>query len=329
MNHTRSLGDRMKRYEAAFAGVLPRRTYTIIRVDGRAFHAYLRGAARPYDEAFMADMDAVSRTLCEEITGARLAYVQSDEISILVTDFANLGTEPWFGGVTAKVISLSAAIATAALNERRPGRALFDSRAFTLSDPVEVANYFVWRQRDATHNSISMTARAYFSQRRLHGLSTDDQVLLLAESGVDWNAQPEGFKWGRTTVRETGRRQRLSVDERTGIHHYFGERHGWWETAPAEPFAAAPNTWLAAHIPPLPTLTPPAAPEAPAHPAPGPARGTETCGSTPPDLDTWGDCWCTLLPEHDGPCVCEPCRDRHGAPGWQNGHAATITEDPR
>src|SRR5690348_5426948 len=138
MTDKTALGDRMKRYEAAYRSTLPRRTYTLIRVDGRSFHSYLRSAGKPFDETFMADMDAVAEALCAEITGSVLAYTQSDEISLLVTDFAIEQTEPWFGGVVAKQLSISAALATAVLNERRPGaRALFDSRVFTLSDPVE------------------------------------------------------------------------------------------------------------------------------------------------------------------------------------------------
>lgn len=49
------------------------------------------------------------------------------------------------------------------------------------------------------------------------------------------------------------------------------------------------------------------------------------CGSEPPDFirddegRVWhsGDCRCTLPPQHDGRCVCEPCRQRTGAPGWE------------
>jgi tRNA(His) guanylyltransferase len=35
MSGTSALGDRMKRYEATTRSVLPRRTYSILRVDGR------------------------------------------------------------------------------------------------------------------------------------------------------------------------------------------------------------------------------------------------------------------------------------------------------
>lgn len=99
MTDKTGLGDRMKGYEAVTRAVLPRRTYTIIRVDGRSFHSYLSGAVKPYDFGFMAEMDEVALALCKEISGAQFAFVQSDEISVLVTDFASNGTQPWFGGV--------------------------------------------------------------------------------------------------------------------------------------------------------------------------------------------------------------------------------------
>ncbi|MFF0597869.1 tRNA(His) guanylyltransferase Thg1 family protein [Streptomyces antibioticus] len=257
MSNRDAIGDRMKRHEAPYRLLLPRRTYTVLRVDGRAFHSYLRGAEKPFDETFMADMDAVAEALCQEITGAVLAYTQSDEISVLACDFAGEQTEPWFGGVAAKQLSISAALATAVLNERRPGRrALFDSRLFTLSDPVEVANYLIWRQRDAVRNSISMAAQAYFSHRRLHGVSTGGmQELLWSEVGVNWNDYPEGCKRGRVTVRRTGERPVEYVDRRTKEAVRSTALRSWWETFAPLPFTTEPGSWLATTIPQLPRLT--------------------------------------------------------------------------
>lgn len=40
------------------------------------------------------------------------------------------------------------------------------------------------------------------------------------------------------------------------------------------------------------------------------------CGSAPPSRDPWGDCWCTLHPDHNGLCYCGPCSSRTGTPGW-------------
>lgn len=256
MTDKTALGDRMKRYEATTRTLLPRRTYTILRVDGRAFHTYLRGAQKPFDEQFMADMNAVAEALAAEITGSAFTYTQSDEISILVTDFATEQTEPWFGGVAAKQLSISAALATAVLNERRPGkRALFDARVFTLSDPVEVANYFLWRQRDAVRNSITMAAQAHFTHRRLHGVSTGGmQELLWSEAGVNWNAYPDGCKRGRVAFRWTGERPVEYVDRRSGETVTTTAVRSWWASMPAPHFTTEPGDWLAVMIPALPTL---------------------------------------------------------------------------
>lgn len=256
MTDKTALGDRMKRYEASYRSLLPRRTYTLLRVDIRAAHSYLRGAAKPFDEQFMADMNHVAEALCQEITGSVFAYTQSDEISVLVTDFNAEQTEPWFGGVVAKQLSISAALATAVLNERRPGhRALFDSRVFTLADPVEVANYFLWRQRDAVRNSISMAAQAHFSHKRLHGVNSSGmQELLFTEAGVNWNDYPDGCKRGRITVRHVGERPVEYVDRRTNETVSTVAVRSWWETSAAPRFTTEPEGWLAQVIPALPVL---------------------------------------------------------------------------
>jgi tRNA(His) guanylyltransferase len=256
MTDSTAIGDRMKQHEAVHRQTLPRRCYTIIRVDGRAFHSYLRGCKRPFDEEFMADMDHVAEALCAEMSGAVLAYTQSDEISILLTDFGSPGTEPWFGGVAAKQISIAAALATAELNARRPGkRALFDARVFTLADPVEVANYFIWRQRDAVRNSISMAAQAHFSHRELHQVNTGQmQELLWSQHGVNWNDYPDGCKRGRLTVRETGEREVQYTDKRTKEQVSTVATRSWWETFGAPHFTTEWSGFLAVAIPKMPSL---------------------------------------------------------------------------
>jgi len=201
------LGDRMKRYEHVTRAYLPRRTYTIVRVDGRAFHTLTKGCERPYDENLADYMDLTAVALCKEMAGAQFAFVQSDEISVLLTDFASTHTEPWFGGNIQKICSISAAVATAAFNnywwpaapwQDFRGTAYFDSRVFTIPDPTEVHNYFVWRQKDATRNSISMAAQSHFSHAELQGLSSDAlQEKMWVEKDVNWNNYPVGFKRGR------------------------------------------------------------------------------------------------------------------------------------
>jgi len=264
VKHKDSLGDRIKdHYEGRTRFLLPRRTYTIIRVDGKAFHTYTRGCDRPYDVPLMEDMDRTAVALCQQIAGAQLAFVQSDEISILLTDFASSGTEAWFDGSLQKLVSLSASIATAHFNSFRAERAdpfeeasppqalaYFDSRAFTIPDPVEVENYFVWRQQDATRNSISMTAQAHFPHDLLQGKTSDEmQELLWQGKGLNWNDMPGGFKRGRCIVIEPVVQDKEYMDHRTGETRTAQgvERHTWVPVTP--PVFTQDRSWLQSHIP--------------------------------------------------------------------------------
>lgn len=202
------LGNRMKeRYESRSQSYLPRRTYTIIRLDGKAFHTLTRGCAKPFDYSLMEIMDRVTKDLCENIQGAQFAYTQSDEISILLTDFDKINTEAYFDGNVQKICSVSASIATAYFNTYKAHRftlnyGLFDSRCFAITDPIEVANYFVWRQQDATRNSISMAAQSMYSQKELHGKNTSQMQEMIHQKGKNWNDYPGGAKRGRMIVYE-------------------------------------------------------------------------------------------------------------------------------
>ena len=229
-----NLGDRMKRYEATTRFILPRRTYTLLRVDGRAFHTWTRGLKRPYDTTLMQCMDTAAIALCEEIAGAQFAYVQSDEISVLATDFADTSTQPWFDGVVQKWVSVAAAIATMSFNgmvaqfndnydglldergpdeaaillkdglvgQRKAPNATFDARVFTIPDHVEVANYFVWRQQDAERNSVAMLAQNYASAKQLHGKGRAEQHEVIFKAGDNWAKHPVRFKHGAVIRRQ-------------------------------------------------------------------------------------------------------------------------------
>lgn len=205
-----SLGDRMKRqYEDRTRVLLPRRTFTILRADGKSFHTYTRQCIKPYDEVLADAMDRAALALCEEAQGAMFAYVQSDEISILLTDFATITTDAWFDANLQKMVSVAASVVTHAFNDYArlcfTGRALFDCRAFTIPDPVEVENYFVWRQQDAARNSIQGLAQFHFSHKQCHGLNVNElQELLFREKGVNWSDVPVCQKRGRCLLRSEG-----------------------------------------------------------------------------------------------------------------------------
>lgn len=198
-----ALGDRMKNYyENRTRHFLARRTYTIIRIDGKAFHTYTVGLDVPFDEGLIISMNETAKYLCASIQGAKLAFVQSDEISILLTDFDQLTTDAWFDGNIQKIVSVSASLATAKFNFLRLNKiALFDSRVFQIPSNVEVENYFIWRQQDATRNSIQAVAQSLYSHRELEGKNTNEQQEMIFQKGINWNDFPIGQKRGRLIVK--------------------------------------------------------------------------------------------------------------------------------
>ncbi|MDY8021941.1 hypothetical protein UYY96_04995 [Paenibacillus polymyxa] len=61
----------------------------------------------------------------------------------------------------------------------------------------EVTNYFLWRQQDATKNSISMVAQAHFRHTEIEGLNGSQlQDKLFVEKGLNWNDLPVWQKRG-------------------------------------------------------------------------------------------------------------------------------------
>ncbi len=204
MSNQDSLGDRMKRYERAHNVTLPPRMPLIVRVDGRAFHTWTRGCEKPFDVVLMSLMDRVAMDLCKGIDGAQFAYVQSDEISVLVHNYKRFASQPWLDNRLQKVCSLSAAIASASLTINAGKVAHFDARAFVLPE-CEVANYFLWRQQDATRNSIQMLARSLYSHRECDRKNQTDLQEMCFQKGQNWNDLSAAKKRGRCVYREDER----------------------------------------------------------------------------------------------------------------------------
>ena len=220
-----SLGDRMKGYyEDRSRYTLLRRTYTIIRIDGKAFHTYTRGLKKPFDEGLIDDMNQTAAYLCKNIQGAKLAYVQSDEISVLITDFDDLQTDMWFDGNVQKMTSVAASLATARFNQLRWKRDLkiledirkpdeyfiniddmklasFDARVFQIPFAGEVANYFLWRQQDATRNSISSVAQSLYSHKELEKKSSNEKQEMIFQKGINWDSYSFREKRGGVIAR--------------------------------------------------------------------------------------------------------------------------------
>jgi tRNA(His) 5'-end guanylyltransferase len=212
-----NLGDRMKEYERACAVTLMKRTPVLIRVDGKAFHTYTKGCDRPFDQGVVEAMWETAKALCNEIQGAQLAYVQSDEISILVHNYKTRESGSWFDNKLQKMASVSAGIASGVMtmesdrifSSREGGiyvpekrRACFDSRVWTIP-PFEVCNYFIWRQQDWTRNSVQMLARSLYSHKQLHNKDNSSLQEMCFQKGKNWNDLPTYLKRGACIVKNT------------------------------------------------------------------------------------------------------------------------------
>lgn len=190
------IGNRIKRYEKAYDFVLTPRSCLFIRVDGRAFHTFTKGCEKPFDQRLICAMVGAAVETAKEMSGFKLAYVQSDECTFMLTDFDSYQTQGWFNHKLNKVVSLSASIYTANFNKLYGADdAHFDSRAFIV--PLEDApNVFIWRQQDWERNSIQMLARAHFSHQQCENKKTPELHEMLYAVGVNWATMDEQLKNG-------------------------------------------------------------------------------------------------------------------------------------
>lgn len=220
-----SLGDRMKCFESAYRISLPIRMPVMLRIDGKAFHTYTRGCKRPFDEKLVEVMNDTAAYLCKNIQGAQIAYVQSDEISILLNNYKSLDTQPWFENNLQKMASVSASMAGAIFTANsfviwepkdrivdglgfiKP--AIFDSRAFVLPKE-EVCNYMLWRQQDATRNSVQMLARSLYSHKECENKNGSTLQEMCFQKGYNWNDLPTFQKRGRCIIKKKSMKEQFN-----------------------------------------------------------------------------------------------------------------------
>jgi tRNA(His) 5'-end guanylyltransferase len=201
----------MKRYELASQQYLTRRTPVVVRLDGKAFHTFTRGLAKPFDETMQIVMQSTMARLCKDIEGCVFGYTQSDEITLVLIDYKELDSEAYFDYRVDKLCSVIASTCTYWFNRfwgiyqkdekirNRP--AIFDCRVFNVPKE-DVCNAILWRQRDAEKNSILGLAQAHFSQKEMNGINcTKLQDKLFTERGVNWNGLPVCQKRGTACIK--------------------------------------------------------------------------------------------------------------------------------
>lgn len=241
-----NVGDRIKDYyEDRTKQFLMRRCITILRLDGKGFSKFTKGLNKPFDDGFSDDMDETAKFLCENIQGAKFGYTQSDEITIVLTDYDNQETSAWYDNNVQKMTSISASLATAKFNQLRQLRAqgeksqkanrnlnmqevedielgMFDSRVFQVPTLDEMVNTLIFRQQDCTRNSVSMAADALLKGNMTGVKNQEKQERLFQEAGVNWNDYKTKYKRGsvikKVEIENNGViRNRWVVDNETPI----------------------------------------------------------------------------------------------------------------
>jgi tRNA(His) 5'-end guanylyltransferase len=161
-------------------------------------------------------MNETAMELCKKIPDVQIAYVQSDEITLLIHNYKTHESQPWFAGKIQKMASIASSIASAyftanswklwdkedVVNKATLIRAAqFDARVFVLPEN-EVCNNFIWRQQDATRNSVQMLARSLYSHKELNFKNNSELQEMCHQKGINWNYVPTQQKRGRCIVRE-------------------------------------------------------------------------------------------------------------------------------
>jgi len=196
-------GDRMKFLEGMEA---KRKSLPLVpvcvRLDGKCFSKFTKGLRQPYDERMSTLMRDTAKFMVEE-TNAAMGYTQSDEIS-LVFYSDNYDSQIFFDGRIQKMVSVLASMCSVYFNKGLPTNIpekahllpIFDCRVWTVPNMVEATNALLWREQDATKNSIASAAQSVYSHKQLHKKSGKEMQEMLFKKGINWNDYPSFFKRG-------------------------------------------------------------------------------------------------------------------------------------
>ena len=229
INTDLTLKERMKYLQWLRDYKLDKDSYILCHIDGRAFSKMIKKRFKlPFDDEFMQMMDETAAYVCENVQGAKLAYVQSDEISIVITSFKYDDGEliqgsPFFDYRLCKLQSIIASLATAKFNQlftlwminEDTDKSIsqqineipliqFDCKCWDVNTYDDMFALFKFRQNDCIRNSKQQFAQAYCSHKDLLNKNSDEQVEYCnLKTGNDWNTLNGKYKYGRIVYRTT------------------------------------------------------------------------------------------------------------------------------
>lgn len=220
-----TLEERMLFYRSKPEQRIPRNSYVICMLDGKNFSQKIKKKfERPFDDSFIKLMNDTAAYVCSQIQGAKFAYVQSDEISIFMSDADSSESTLFYDGRLVKLLSIIPSFATSYFNRHILDDKLaienlsasdikqiveleplyqFDCKVWSVPSLAEVWNWFLYRGRDCSKNSRQQAAQTYLSHNVLKNKNTDEQIQMLKdEKGIDWNTDyDDGKKFGRYIIK--------------------------------------------------------------------------------------------------------------------------------
>lgn len=185
----------------------------LARIDGRSFHTYTRGLNRPFDEGLIKLMQETTKFLVQE-SNAKIGYTQSDEITLLFYSDTSK-SQVFFNGKIFKMVSQLASMTTAYFNANVPKYipshvdklAFFDCRCWQVPRKEDVVDNFIWRELDATRNSIEAYARKFYSDKECFKKNQSALQEMIFQKGYNWNNLPSHIKRGTYIRREVVKRK--------------------------------------------------------------------------------------------------------------------------
>lgn len=221
-----SLEERMLYYRKRPEQSIQKNSYVLVMIDGRSFSQKIKKKfKRPFDDTFIQLMNETAEYLCSQVQGAKFAYVQSDEISMFMTDADAPESTLFYDGRLVKLLSIIPAIATSFFTKRMIELSIpedgisaedmrqivtdanlyqFDCKVWDVPTLNDVFGWYLYRQNDCIKNSKGQAAQTYISHKQLMGKTSDEQIEMLKEiHNIDWNtAYDDGKKFGRYIYKE-------------------------------------------------------------------------------------------------------------------------------
>jgi len=223
MSYLKETDDRVNEYEKSLDIRLMSKLPVIIRFDGCSFSSFVKGLETPYDIRLTNLMIECCKYMVE-ITNARIGFVGSDEITIVLYE-ENDNSQTIYNGRVMKILSELTSKLSVHFNKLLPQylpekvdkEPVFDCKVWNAPTLEEACNCLLMRELSVTKNAISMASLKYYSHKQLNGINGKEKQEMLFQKGINFNDYPTDFKRG-TYIQRRKRFIKFTSDEIEKLH---------------------------------------------------------------------------------------------------------------